>query len=286
MDVVTGLKNLNKYHHIVIALGNFDGIHRGHQRLIKKTVELAKQLDGVPSLLFFEPHPMNVLNPNSNFRTLLSIKDKIRMIEQLGIRLLIILPFTQDIANLTPHEFVKSVLVDKLNVKTVVIGYNYTFGYKGAGNVLTMDTLARQYNFRMTVISQYKIRNQEVSSTHARNLLLEGNVSGAAMILGYHPFLWCKAGAVDRWKSGRMIMTLIPGYNVIVPADGVYFAKISLNDDLFESMAYVGIKASTGIKIEAFYLSEDIYGCTICVEFIRRLHDGLRCEENNRLLNA
>ncbi|MHB9093353.1 MAG: bifunctional riboflavin kinase/FAD synthetase [Eubacteriales bacterium] len=278
MDIYQGLNNIDKYNNVVIALGNFDGVHLGHRELISKTIETARGVNGTPAVFTFDPHPMKVLQPDGCPPMLLTKQEKIRILSDLGLKLLIISPFS-DISRLSPEEFVKSILVEKFKVRAVVAGYNYNFGYKGAGNAEMLARLAHEYGFDAVVIPPVKFGEVEVSSTLIRQLLLAGNVWDAARFLGYLPFVVSRVVTGDR--RGRQIGFPTANLNlpedILVPATGVYAVRVTLRGHCLNGVANIGIKPTfslnqpKNLEVHIFDFNDDIYDTVIKVEFVKRI---------------
>ena len=279
MEIYQGLNNLDTYKNIVIALGNFDGVHMGHRELICRTVEISQKREGTAAVFTFDPHPLKVLQPDSYPQMLLTKEDKIRIMSELGIQLLIIFPFLDFISKLTPRQFVKEILVDKLKVKLVVVGYNYNFGFKGEGNAESLQELAAEYGIEAIIVPPVKRGLVEVSSTLIRNLLLDGNVSDAAEYLGYYPFVesYVVAGDQRGTKIGFPTANINLSEEVITPANGVYAVRVYINGQKLNGIANIGIKPTfdldqpKNLEVHVFDFCEDIYHTRIRVEFIGRI---------------
>ncbi|PKM79888.1 MAG: riboflavin biosynthesis protein RibF [Firmicutes bacterium HGW-Firmicutes-14] len=279
MEVYHGIKVMDKSKNIVIALGNFDGVHLGHRELIRRTREIAETEKGIPAVFTFDPHPMKVLQPDRYPPMLLSREEKINILSGLGIRLLIITPFSKDISMLSPEAFVNEILVDRLNVRAVIVGYNYNFGYRGEGNVETLRHLTENRGIRTVVVSPVKLHGVEVSSTLIRRLLLEGKVFEAAEYLGYHPFVTSRVVEGDRRgrELGFPTANMDLPADILVPANGVYAVRVYLNGSILKAIANIGIKptfqADRPINLEVHCLgfSGNLYGELIKVEFIKRI---------------
>ncbi len=279
MDIYHGLDNISKHKNIALALGNFDGVHLGHRELIRRTIAFADRENGIPAVLTFDPHPMKVLQPDSCPPMLLSKEDKIRILSDLGIKLLIIVPFSDDISKLSPRQFVKNILVDKFKVRVVVVGYNYSFGYKGVGNAEILIQLAGEYGFEAVVVPLVKCDGTEVSSTFIRRLIKEGNVSEAARFLGYYPFVTSRVVSGDRRGQllGFPTANMILPDDSLTPANGVYAVKIHVNGCLLNGVANLGKRPTfsmnqpQNLEVHIFNFNQEIYNAKIKVEFIRRI---------------
>lgn len=279
MDIYQGLDSIDNYNNIAIALGNFDGVHLGHRELIRRTIDLARHNDGTPAVFTFDPHPMKIIQPDLCPPMLLTREEKIRLFSELGIKLLIIAPFTEDISSLSPEQFMQEILIKRLNVKSVVVGYNYSFGHKGSGDAAMLVELAAKNGITAEIVPPVKCGETEVSSTLIRNYLLEGNVTEAARFLGYLPFIVSRV--VTGFQRGREIgfptANLNLAEDILVPANGVYAVKVYIGDICRYGVANIGVKPTfdpnqpKNVEVHIFDFNEDIYGSKIKLEFIRRI---------------
>ncbi|WP_227766591.1 bifunctional riboflavin kinase/FAD synthetase [Zhaonella formicivorans] len=265
----------------VVALGNFDGIHLGHRKLIAGVVEKAKQTNCSSVVLTFDPHPEQVLFPERPLKLLLSNKKKSELIAQLGVRKLVYLPFDLKLAQLSPEEFVRQVLVQGLNVKSVFVGFNYTFGRKASGTTETLSKLGRELGFELQVIPPVKVKGEIVSSTSIREALEKGRVEKARELLGYWPVL--SGRVVSGQQKGRTIgfptANLQVDDNILIPKNGVYASLVKLGNKRYYGMTNIGKKPTLAedlpitIEINIFGFSRDIYGEELEVSFCHRLRD-------------
>lgn len=279
MDIYHGLDNIDNYHNVVVALGNFDGVHLGHRELIRRTIEIANKYNGTSAVYTFDPHPLKVTRPELCPPLLLNKEEKIRQFAELGVKVLVIAPFTEEISGFSPEQFVQEVLVQKLKVKCAVVGFNYNFGYKGSGDANMLGELATQKGFGVEVVPPVKCGGIEVSSTLIRNYLLEGNVADAAKYLGYFPFL--SARVVTGFQRGREIGYPTANLNLsddfLVPANGVYAVKLYFGDKTWHGVANIGVKPTfepgqpRNLEVHIFDFNGDLYGTKIKLEFIRRI---------------
>ena len=283
MRVVHGIENYHEDHSIYLALGNFDGVHRGHQQLIGATVEKAHQEGELAAAFIFEPHPAQILFPEKAPKMLVNIDAKTRLLEECGIDLLVYSPFTMQIAAWTPEEFVNTILVRKLHVKEVFVGFNYSFGYRGLGTPENLEQLGRQQDFKVNVISPVTIGGELVSSSLVRSFLEQGDVKKAAKMLGYLPFV--EGEVIHGEHRGSTIG--FPTANVgieacyIIPGKGVYAAQAMVEGDPknYQCVINIGSKPTFHeafpISIEAHIIDfqQDIYGKRISLHFIDKLRD-------------
>jgi riboflavin kinase/FMN adenylyltransferase len=268
----------SKHENIVIGLGNFDGVHIGHQKLIFDLVAMAKELNGTPAVFTFYPHPLAVLKPDSCPPQLLSQEYKQKLFARLGVKILLTVPFDLKLAGLAPEDFVKTVLSEEIGAKGVVVGYNYTFGHRGQGTPALLEDLSHIYNFKLQVIQPVTVEGQTVSSTHIRNLIIKGDVSEAAKFLGYFPFT--EGEVVTGEQRGRTLgfptANLEIDEDLLMPPNGVYSARIYHEGDTYHGLANIGCRPTfhgnkRNIEVHLLDFCDDLYGKQIRVSFIRRL---------------
>lgn len=188
MEIYNSLIDVNcEEHELVLALGNFDGIHLGHQRLLESMVEDCCREGKKPSVLLFHPHPQVILNPRNDLQMLQTTDRKVEMMDTLGIQSAFIIPFDDSMVELTDEEFVKSVIVDCLKVAGVFIGFNYSFGCQAMGTPTKMSEYGNKYGFSVTIIPPVIVNGSPVSSTAVRRALACGDIALAEQLLGYLP---------------------------------------------------------------------------------------------------
>lgn len=282
-----------KYHNICVGLGNFDGLHVGHQRLISDLVAKAKKDSGVPAVFTFYPHPMKVLKPDNAPPMLLSQQAKQKMIAGMGVELLLLVPFSFDFASLTPEEFITEILHRELRVRSVFIGYNYTFGRGGKGNPETLARAGREFGFDVHVIQQVAIGGTPVSSTLIRNLLHEGEVLEARKYLGYCPFVEGEVvvGEMRGRTLGFPTANISLDGEILVPANGVYAVEVRVDGDNYLGVANIGVKPTfhgdgvvRNLEVHLLDFYGDLYGQRIKVYFTGRLRDERRFSSPGELV--
>jgi riboflavin kinase/FMN adenylyltransferase len=261
-----------------LTIGNFDGVHAGHTRILRRVCDVARVKGWKPSALTFDPHPTKIVAPARAPRLLTTPEQRCRLMEEEGIAQVLILPFTRELSHLTPEQFVRSVLVEALDAKAVFVGANFRFGHKHAGDTHLLQKLGEQLGFGVEVIPSVTIRGVAVSSSEIRRLIEEGNVSRAARLLE-RPY--ALEGAVVRGHGVGAKQT-VPTLNLSTPAEtlpahGVYITKTHAADGTrWPSVTNVGYRPTFGgdaLSIETFLL-EPLEGATpahIRVEFLRRL---------------
>jgi len=283
MRVIHDLRHLEKSHRTsIVTVGNFDGVHLAHQRLLRKVVETARGSGATPVALTFEPHPIKLLAPEHAPKLLTPLERKTRLIESLGIELLVVLPFTRELAHLSPLEFVRQILVGSLHASSVHVGPNFRFGYRQSGDVEILAELARQEGFRLDVLPTLEVRGERVSSTRIRELLSVGRVELAARLLGrpfsvYGPIV---AGLGVGRRHTVPTLNLAPVEEQL-PKIGVYVTRTRLGDALHDSVTNVGHKPTFGdhrLTVETFLLnySGEVSSSLMEIEFLCRLRDEMK----------
>lgn len=249
-----------------VVLGNFDGLHKGHQQLIRLGREIADQNGEELAVFTFYPQIQELFDPA--FCYLLSEEKKAERLGQLGVDVLQTVPFDAQIARLTPEAFVKTILVEKMHAQHVVVGFNYTFGYQGAGNPEKLQELCSQYGISVTVMEPCCVDDEIVSSSTIRSYLKEGRIEKVNEMLGY---VYTVSGVVCQGNQiGRTIgfptANIMAPPKLLLPANGVYAALTKVDGVTYPGILNIGlrptIKNSVGINIEVnlFHFDADIYG--------------------------
>ncbi|WBW50682.1 bifunctional riboflavin kinase/FAD synthetase [Peptoniphilus equinus] len=264
----------------VIALGNFDGVHRAHQALLREVIHLAEQLDVDSAILAFKNHTKTLLT-HSNQRLITSNTMKYQLLESIGISRCYELVFSRAVMALEPEAFVKSLLLERLNVKGIVVGYDYRFGNKAKGNVELLKRLTAVYDFQLYVVDEILEGEEAISSTRIRSLIESGNIQEANALLGYE---FTIDGTVIHGKHLGTVMgmptaNIEPIVNYVLPKFGVYTSWLKIDGRMYPAATNIGKNPSIeneGFRIEAHILdfNGDIYGKT--VQLI--LHSYLRPE--------
>lgn len=294
METIYGIDNYkSKNKPFYLALGNFDGIHIGHKKLITAAINKAKDNNGRSGAFIFEPHPAQVLMPDKAPLLLVSSERKADLLEKLGLDALIYNNFNKEIARCSPEEFVQEILVKKLKVDEVFVGFNHSFGYKGKGTPELLKQLGKKYGFKVTIIEAVKIGEQIVSSSLIRKVLNEGNINSAYEMLGYYPSI---DGIVVEGENRGGTRLGFPTANVevnstyMVPGKGVYAAKALVNGAFYDSMVNIGIKPTFHeeypVSIEAHLMNfnDSIYDEHITLLFIEKLRVEQRFTDIEELI--
>jgi len=282
MAVIRDLSALRKgYPYPVMTIGNFDGVHLGHQALFSKIKDYAAEKGGTSMVMTFEPHPIRVLNKNNQLPLITLYDRKIELIEKQGIDVIICLNFTPELARIEAEDFVRDILVDKIGVKKLIIGYDYKFGYKGRGNRDLLLKMGLEYGFEVeTVEPQYSCDHEVISSTRIRELVSEGRVDEAPALLGRS---YRVMGRVVRGQDRGGKLLGFPTANLklvdeLVPKQGVYAVKVTYDGQVYDGVANIGLNPTFGdvglsVEVHCFDFDRDIYGQTISVDFSARLRD-------------
>ena len=271
------INNDNTYSYI--ALGSFDGLHKGHLSLVEKIVKLSKE-NGCKSIVYtFKNHPRTLLKRNGEVKLLLDNKNKVDILKEKGVNEVVFEEFTEEFMKISPKNFISN-LCEKFNVKGIVVGFNYRFGYKNLGDVELLKKLSTIYNYELYVMEPCKYDNEVVSSSRIRNELLIGNVEIANEMLT-RPFS-LKGEVIKGKQIGRQIgfptANLDYDTRFILPKIGVYYTNVEIKDKIYKGITSVGTNPTVNgknITVETYILdfSDDIYGCDINVYFIKKIRD-------------
>ncbi|MEX2588986.1 MAG: bifunctional riboflavin kinase/FAD synthetase, partial [Chitinophagales bacterium] len=298
MRVFRSLDNLPAFKNAVLTIGTFDGVHLGHQYIIRQLKKMAQDCNGETILLTFHPHPRLVVNPDDDsLRLLNTLDEKIELLEKYGIDNLVVIPFTKAFANTRPEDYVKELLWEKFHPHTIVIGYDHKFGKNRKGDIQTIQSFSDELDFRVIEIEKQLVNDIAVSSTKVRKALFEGAVDKAMKMLG-HPY--SITGQVQEGdKIGRTLgyptaNIQIEDKNKLVPADGIYCAKVWREKDQSTHLAMLSIglrptindKKIRSLEVYLLNFNEDLYGETLKVEFYKYLRSEKKFDNLEDLVKA
>lgn len=285
MRIFKGIDELGAFKNSVVTIGTFDGAHKGHQKILSRLNDRAKETQGESILFTFYPHPRMIVFPeNHNLKLLQTIDEKIESLASFGLDNLIIYPFTKEFSRLTAFEFVRDILVEKLKVKTLVIGYDHQFGRNREGDLEFLKETAKIFDFDVEEISAEEVQEVNVSSTKIRQSLNNGNIERANEFLG-RPFL-CTGRVVEGKRLGRELG--FPTLNIevnnehkILPKDGVYAVNVQIKDEHFEGMMNIGqnptVQKNTEqekkLEVHIFDFDKEVYGDEVKVFFQKFIRD-------------
>lgn len=275
----------------VVTIGVFDGLHRGHARLVNHAVRRAGEL-GVPSVLMtFDPHPSEVIRPGSHPAQLTSLRRRAELVEQFGVEVFFVLPFTVELSRVPADEFVHTVLVERLHVADVVVGDNFTFGHKAAGNIELLRTLGRRFGFTAEGVGLLSQGELTFSSTYIRSCIDAGDVVAAANALGRpHRLEGIVIRGDQRGRSlGYPTANLSTPRHAAIPADGVYACRfVHRGRDLAAAVSIGTNPTFSGRerRVEAFVLDldEEFYGERVALDFVQRLRGMCRFDTPEQLV--
>lgn len=275
MKHIYGIKNIKLFEESIVILGNFDGIHIGHQELFETAKKIGKNKNMKIVLFSFYPHPTWVLGNNPK-PLLMTREEKIARIEKLAIDIYIEYPFDLEFAQMSAEEFVTHILLEKLNCKAVVVGKNYYFGNNKEGNIAFMESLAKEYDFELFTVDEIREGERVVSSTFIRDLLLKGNLDLANKLIG-HPYT-IKGTVVKGKQLGRTLgfptINLLPDEMKVLPPNGVYISKTHILGLEYHSLTNIGNNPTVDGKekiVETFIFDFDlqVYGEEVTIEILR-----------------
>ena len=279
MKIFNSLDEIKDIDETVVALGNFDGVHKGHQELIRRALNTAKSA-GLKSAVFtFATHPRNVIGKDPVKNTIYA-DEKAAIIESLGIDYLFNIPFTEEVMTLSPEDFINKLLVEKFKMKEGYCGFNYRFGYKAAGTPETMMKVGLEKGFGLHVLKPFKINDNVVSSTFIRNLIENGEVEKCLTYMGRHYSIGGEVVVGNR--LGKTIGFPTSNLNIdegmVSPPNGVYITNCIYNGVTYPSITNVGHKPTIGVynknvETHIFNFDKELYGKNIRVEFLEKLRD-------------
>lgn len=281
MSVITDLSELKSpIQNPVLTIGNFDGVHKGHLALFERVKQIAKEINGSSVVMTFDPHPIKVLSNGNGPPVITPTPQKLRLIKEAGIDIILCLPFTKEFANIPAKDFVEKILVEKIGVKYVVVGYDYSFGKNRQGNIEFLKKMAQRYQFKVEVVEPVSINGIIVSSTKIRKLVQEGKLEEAKLLLGRN---YQVTGTVISGKNRGARILGYPTANLklideLTPKVGVYAVKVHIDNEVYKGVANIGYNPTFGngafsVETHIIDFDKNILGKEIIVEFVKRLRD-------------
>lgn len=285
---------MDVFHHIeeipagygptVVSVGNFDGVHRAHQRVLAQIGTLASGRGAKSVAVTFEPHPMRILRPDSGLKLLTPTPEKVRLLQRTQIDAVLLLPFTRDLSLMPPRDFAEFVLSKGLKATEVHEGYNFHFGHKAAGNMKLLTEFGHDLGFEVIVYPELHLRGESVSSTRIRELVQLGKLESARALLG-RPFSICSTAGRGRGYGAKYTVPTInlSRYEELVPRDGVYISRTRVGAECFDSVTNIGNRPTFGAEsfaIETHLLDFHPVELTAQTEielfFLSRLRDEIK----------
>lgn len=267
----------------VVTVGTYDGVHQGHQKVIRQLQEAAKALNGETLILTFWPHPRMVIRPEDKELMLLNtLEEKIELLEKAGLDHLVIYPFTKSFSRMSSEQFVKEILIEKIGTRHLVVGHDHRFGSKRQGGFSLLRNLSRTYDFTVEQVGVLNYDHFSISSSQIREALRLGDLDLARQFLGYNYYTY---GIVSQGKKlGRSIG--FPTANLktetfkMLPANGVYAVRAEIDQTKYAGMANIGMRPTIHendgertFEIHLFDFNREIYGKTLMVEFLKKIRD-------------
>ena len=295
MKIFRQIEEIEIPQHSVLTVGSFDGIHLGHQQLLQELEKQAQDCDCQEVLVTFHPHPKQVLStgPQTRIELLTPLEEKIQILEMYGLPVLLVIPFTRDFSRLTYRNFVEQILLKKLKMKKMVIGYDHAFGRNREGHANQLKELGETHGFSVTVIEPHRIDNEVASSSRIRQLLSEGNIELANRLLGRNYSL---SGIVEKGESrGKKLG--FPTANLrptdpgkLIPRRGVYAVDIRINGDNFKGMMNIGHRPTFNfdpltLETHIFNFSGLLYGSKLEIVFKKFIREERKFDNSQELKN-
>lgn len=268
----------------IVSVGNFDGVHRAHQTVLRDIAERAQQRGAKSVAVTFDPHPSRILRPDSGLKLLTPTPEKLRLLETTGIDAVLLLPFGRDLSLQSPREFAEEILCKRLKACEVHEGYNFHFGHKAAGNVQMLAQFGQEMGFVVKVFDEMKLRGEPVSSSQIRRLLTSGRVSRARHLLGRPFAILSTAGRGRGYGSKYTVPTInLSRYEELVPQDGVYITRTRVGKECFDSVTNIGNRptfADESFAIEThllnFHQIELLANTEVEIFFLQRVRDEIK----------
>jgi len=283
MQIHRDLTTLPTFKNAVVTIGSFDGVHAGHQEILKRVNSLAKEIGGESILITFHPHPRHVVYPDdTSLKLLTTVEEKAALLEKYGLNHMVVVNFTMAFSRQSPDEYIKNFLIEKFQPKKIVIGYDHKFGNKRSGDIEYLKRFEEEFGYSVQEISKQAIEDIAISSTKVRRHLLDGNIENATALLNHRFIL---TGTVVK---GKQIGTEIgfPTANIevfaphkLIPAVGIYAVLVVVKGTSYKGMLYIGKSLDNEkqtIEVNIFDFEADIYEQEIQLEFVAFMREDLR----------
>ena len=264
----------------VLTIGNFDGVHKGHLALFDTVKAKARKIDGQSVVMTFNPHPLKIMKPGSGPPLITPLEQKLALIGRAGIDVILCIPFTRKFAAIPAADFVRDILVGRIGIREIVVGYDYTFGRGRQGDISLLHELGARLGFKVHVLKQVHVNGTAVSSTSIRNLVREGDLEGAKNLLG-RDYQICGTVVRGKNRGGRLLGFPTANLDLVdelTPKTGVYAVTVLVDEQTFKGVTNIGYNptfhnAQFSVETHVLDLSEDLLGKTIRINFIERLRD-------------
>lgn len=297
MEIILGIDQFKRpFNNPIVTLGNFDGVHLGHQAIFRTVKEEAQKNNGEAVVITFEPHPLKVLAPQTCPPLLTPFRKKMMLIEKSGIETVLCIEFTLGFSKISPFDFIKNILIEKVKVKKIIVGYNFHFGRKQRGNVEILKQACKLFQVDVEVMEPLRIGSTTVSSSKIRELIKEGEVEEASKLLGRnYPVIGKVVQGAKRGQTLGFPTANLEISEELYPKKGVYAVEVVWNQQLLNGLANVGMnptflpdqaKEETPLSIEVYILNfhQDLYGEEIQINFKKRIRDETRFNSPSELM--
>lgn len=231
----------------VLSIGNFDGVHRAHQHVLREVVHRARELNALAVAMTFEPHPVRILRPDTAPKLITPLPQKLELLRQTGLDAVLVLPFSRDVSLMKPRDFAEQILKNRLRAREIHEGFNFHFGHKAEGNVERLAEFGCEFGFDVKVYPEMTFRGHSVSSSTVRKLLDAGNVSQARALLGRPLAIVSHPGRGRGYGHKYTVPTInLAQYDEMIPANGVYITCSRIGSEVFQSVTNVGVRPTFG----------------------------------------
>ena len=274
-----------------IALGVFDGVHLGHQKLIKLTVDKARKNDGISIIATFDPHPDIIINPESNVFLLTTLEERISLIKDIDVDVFLIIKFNKMMSKMLPEDFISKILVDSLQVKEIFVGFNYKFGFRGKGNPDILREYSKIYKFETHILEPIIANNTIISSTRIKDYIKSGEIGKAKKLLGHDITI---SGRVISGKGrGRKLLNFATANieapsDKILPVNGVYLVEIKIDNEKYYGLMNIGVKPTfketeRTIEVHIINFNKKIYNKKVVVNILQKIREEKYFSNTNLL---
>ncbi|MBA3062457.1 MAG: bifunctional riboflavin kinase/FAD synthetase [Atribacteria sp.] len=264
-----------------IALGVFDGVHLGHQKLIKLTVDKAKKNDGISIVATFDPHPDKIINPESNIFLLTTLEERISLIKDSDVDVFLIIKFNKMMSKMSPEDFISKILVDSLQINELFVGFNYKFGFQGKGNTDILREYSKFYKFKTNILKPIAANDTIISSTRIKDYIKLGEIEKAKKLLGHDITIF---GRVISGKGrGRKLLNFATAnietpLDKIIPVNGVYLVEIKIDNRKYYGLMNIGVKPTfreteRTIEVHIINFNKKIYNKKVVVNILQKIRE-------------
>ncbi len=286
-------KDSLRFKKVFLAIGVFDGVHLGHQALIKKVIAKAKSVGGTSAVMTFDPHPVQVLHPTKAFPLLVTLPHRLKLIEELGADVCLVIRFTKKFSRLKPEEFIQNFLIKHVHPQEIFVGDDFRFGQNRSGDLALFRSVAWKYHFKVNKTRAVRWQGEKISSTKIRQLIADGNITEASQLLGHSvSILGRVVKGESRGKKLGFPTANIEYHSEVIPPRGVYLVHVIIKCNRLPALANIGVrptfkrKQEKNMKLEVHILdfNQDIYQREIVVEFVKKIRDERRFISADQLI--